>query len=59
MVDIMTIKELIELSALTQAEFAKKYNIPKRTIESWVMGERTPPKYVVELLEKTVKRDLS
>ena len=50
----MTIKEIIQLTGLSQAEFAKRYHIPQRTVESWVMGERKPPQYVLELLEKAV-----
>ncbi len=53
----MTIKEIVELTGLSQAEFAKKYGIPKRTVESWLMGERKPPAYVISMLEKMVKYD--
>lgn len=47
----MTIKDIRALTGLSQAAFAEKYHIPKRTYESWEMGQRTPPEYVVELLE--------
>ena len=53
----MTIKELRALTGLTQAKFSEKYNIPKRTIESWEMGIRIPPEYVIELLEFKIKHD--
>lgn len=53
----MTIKEIVELTGLSQAEFAKKYGIPKRTVESWLMGERKPPEYVVTMLERVVRYD--
>ena len=42
---------------LSQAEFAKKYGIPKRTIEEWDRGTRKPPQYVIELLKRVVAED--
>lgn len=44
-------------SGLSQAKFGEKYGIPKRTIESWEMGERECPGYVMSLLERVVKED--
>lgn len=41
-------------TGLTQAAFAARYEIPKRTYEAWEMGERTPPSYVVRLLASAV-----
>lgn len=50
-------------SGLTQAEFASKYNIPKRTIETWEAtsdsARRNAPAYVLDLLERVVKEDFS
>lgn len=54
----MTVKEMRELLGLTQEQFAQKYNIPKRSIQNWESGERKPPEYVVELLERAVKEDV-
>ena len=54
----MNIKEIRTMSGLTQKTFAEKYGIPKRTLESWEMGERKPPEYVVTLLEKAVRADM-
>lgn len=53
----MTIKELRSLTGLTQGQFAQKYGIPKRTIEDWEYSKRTPPSYVLALLERVVKED--
>ena len=53
----MTIKEIREISGLSQAKFAKKYEIPQRTLESWEMGERIPPAYVLKMLERIVRED--
>ena len=53
----MTIKELRALTGLSQKAFSDKYEIPKRTIEDWETGRRTPPEYVTKLLERVVKED--
>ena len=47
----MTFKELRNQSKMTQKEFAEYFEIPKRTIESWDMGERKCPEYLLKLME--------
>ena len=51
------IKEIRECSGLTQKAFAEKYEIPQRTLESWEAENRTPPNYVIKLLERVVQED--
>lgn len=46
------------ITALNRAEFARKYNIPYRTIEDWEKGKSVWAPYVAELLEKVVRADL-
>ena len=46
----MSARELLEASGLTQAAFAQRYLIAKRTVESWCGGQRQPPEYVRLLL---------
>lgn len=53
----MTIKEIRDLLGVSRAEFSRRYHIPTRTLESWESGERIPPQYVLELLERVVKDD--
>lgn len=55
----MTIKEIRSMSGLTQAAFAEKYEIPKRSIENWEGGKRECPKYLVKLLERVVREDMN
>ncbi len=54
----MNIKEIRNLTDLSQAKFAEMYNIPKITIEQWESGKRKPPVYMVELLEHRVREDI-
>lgn len=53
----MTIRELRAMTGLSQAAFAERYGIPKRSIENWEGGQRTPPSYLPKLLEKAIKYD--
>lgn len=50
-------KAIRKASGLTQAAFAEKYGIPKRTIENWEGGQRDAPAYVFDLLERVVSDD--
>lgn len=55
----MDINEIRSISQLSQQAFSEKYKIPKRTIENWEGGKRTPPEYVILLLERAVKEDFA
>jgi len=50
----MNIKEIRQITGLSQIKFASICNIPVRTIQKWESGERIPPNYVIELLEKNL-----
>lgn len=54
----MTIKEIRMLTGLSQQKFGNKYGIPLRTVQDWEREVRTPPPYVVTLLERVVKEDI-
>lgn len=53
----MTIREIRDLTGLSQAAFAAALNIPKRTIENWESGARKCPEYVTALIEYRVRHD--
>lgn len=58
----MTIKEIRQITHLSQSAFAEKYNIPKRSIENWELPEGNPnhrecPEYVASMLEDKVSHD--
>ncbi len=54
----MNIRDMRNALGDTQSEFAARYNIPFRTIQNWEAGVRTPPEYVLTLLEKQIQSDL-
>lgn len=49
------IKAIRAGTGLSQASFARVYEIPKRTIENWEAGVRVPPPYLIRLLELAVQ----
>lgn len=53
----MSIKQLREQTGLSQQKFGNFLGIPKRTIEDWEQGLRTPPAYVVELIEYKLRKE--
>lgn len=42
----MSMRDIIATTGLTQAEFAVKYCVPKRTVENWASGVNKCPDYV-------------
>lgn len=54
----MEIREMRERLGDTQSEFARRYQIPFRTVQNWEASVRVPPAYVTKLLEDRVKTDL-
>ena len=54
----MTVKELRQITGLTQKAFAEKYHIPKRTLENWEGGQREASETILYLLERAVMEDI-
>ena len=53
------VKALRSVTGLSQAKFAEKYDIPKRTIENWEAGVSQAPYYLLKLLARAVDEDFS
>ena len=53
----MTIKEICEKYDLSQTALAKRFDIPLRTIQNWYAGVRTPPDYVVRMMDELLQRE--
>jgi DNA-binding transcriptional regulator YiaG len=47
----MTIQTLLSDHGLTQTGLSKRFGIPLRTVQDWCAGRRTPPPYVITLLQ--------
>lgn len=53
-----TIKEICEAYGITQTELSRKYGIPLRTVQDWHAGRRTPPDYVVNMIERLMAQQI-
>ncbi len=53
----MTFKELRERSGMTRQEFMEFFGIPYRTIQSWELGDRKCPQYVLDLMEYKLRKE--
>lgn len=51
----MTIKEICEKYDLTQASLSKRFGVPYRTVQDWYAEKRTPPDYVVRMMEELLR----
>lgn len=53
--NIYTVRELRELSGMSQQKFADYFGIPRRTLQNWELenspNSRTCPPYLLALLE--------
>ena len=41
---------LLKLSGLNASALSRSLNIPARTVQSWAVGTRTPPEYIIQLI---------
>lgn len=48
------IKELRDMTGMTQKAFADMYGIPLSTLRKWEQGEATPAPYVLKLIARTL-----
>ena len=53
----MTIKELREKTGLSQSQFAKKYKLSIRQVQSWEQGQRNTSEGTLYMLERLINED--
>lgn len=51
----MTIREICKKYNLTQLALSKQFGIPLRSIEEWCTDRRTPPGYVVAMIDQILE----
>lgn len=49
-----TPREILDLTGLSQASFAQRYVIPRRTFQDWLLGNRTCPLYLRLLVQQSL-----
>lgn len=58
MAEVNKIKELRELTGLSQSQFANKYRFTVKQVQSWEQGWRNTPECISYLLERCVMEDI-
>ena len=53
----MEFKELREASGMNRTEFAKYFEIPYRTVQSWELGDRDCPEYLLKLMHYKLQKE--
>lgn len=51
----MTILELRKKTGLSQSQFAKRFHLNVRTVQTWEQGTRKTPDYVIWLITRVIK----
>ena len=52
-----SVKELRKETGMSQSAFAAYLGIPVRTLQDWEQERRTPPEYVVEMMERILNNE--
>ena len=53
----MDFKTLRTESGMTRRQFAEYFGIPYRTVQSWELGDRQCPSYLLELMQYKLNTD--
>lgn len=48
----MEIAAIRQRTGLSQREFARRFDIPVRTVQQWEQGKSSPPRYVVSMIKR-------
>ena len=52
-----TIRKLRVNTGLSQAQFAAYFHMPTCTLQDWEHNRRTPPAYVLYMMQELLKKD--
>ena len=53
-----TVNELRAQTGMSQSQFAELLGIPVRSLQGWETGRRTPPDYVITMMEQILQGQL-
>ena len=54
---MITFKEIREASGMSRKAFGEYFGIPYRTIQSWELGDRDCPEYLLDLMVYKLKNE--
>ena len=53
----LTFTAIAEKAGMTTSQLARRFNIPLRTAQQWVSGDRTPPQYILQMMDALIDID--
>lgn len=53
----MTVQELLQSTGWSISKMSKYFNIPYRTVQSWVLGDRKANQYILDLMEYKLRNE--
>ena len=53
----MNVKELRKSTGMNIKQFAEYFGIPYRTVQSWELGERVCPEYLLALMKYKIENE--
>ena len=51
----ITIKEIREQTGLSQSQFAKKFHLTTRVVQSWEQGQRNTPDCILYMIQRILE----
>lgn len=51
----ITIKEIREQTGLSQSQFAKKFHLTTRVVQSWEQGQRNTPDCIIYMIQRILE----
>ena len=56
---LLSIKELRQITRLSQSKFASKYHLSVQQVQTWEQGRRNIPEYCLYMLNRLVRIDFN
>lgn len=54
---MMTVKELVRLTGMTQKQYAEYFGIPFRTVQNWITGQEKCKEYWLKLMTYKLQKE--
>lgn len=54
---MMTVKELVRLTGMTQKQYAEYFRIPFRTVQNWITGQEKCKEYWLKLMTYKLQKE--
>ena len=51
----VTIKEIRKQTGLSQSQFAHKFHLTTRVVQSWEQGQRNTPEYILYMIQRILE----